>query len=175
MALLRDKLQATVVGTAFWHAQLKQRNYMSGGRYMSAHKLLHKMRCAQQELDRKQHVNYLKLTYSVGDKHSVKDPFLASPPPENLQQKTANKLKEKQNLFQQFSKMSKLENFFTYHGKTYSSPYKGMQKTPTRHVQKKVHVLAKEKRLGKSGSTVVVIGLQFNTLRFNTTQHITLQ
>lgn len=122
---------------------------MSGGRYMSANKVINKMRGAQEELERKQKVNYLKLTYSVGDKHSLKDPTLETPPPVSLQQKTANKLKDKQNIFKQFSKLGKLENFFTYQGKKYSSPYKGMAKSPSRHVQKKIYVMEKEKRMGR--------------------------
>jgi len=146
VALLRDKLQAAVVGTAFWHFQLKQRNYMSGGQFMSANKLLHKMRCAQKELDRKRNLNYLKLTYNAGS-DEVRA-FDDAPPPLTVEQQNAKKIEHKQKIFNEYFKLGSMKNFFTYQGKKYVSPYRGMQKTPSRHVQKKMHVQEKEKRLG---------------------------
>lgn len=34
VSLLKEKLMAGIVGVSFWTAHLKQRNYMSGGRYV---------------------------------------------------------------------------------------------------------------------------------------------
>jgi hypothetical protein len=149
VVLLRDKLQAAVIGTAFWHAQLKQRNYMSGGRFMSANKLVHKMRCAQKELDRKKNLTYLKITYDPSS-NAVRSFDDEAPPPVTLKQKTAEKIEKKQKIFNEYFKLGNMENFFTFQGKKYVSPYRGMQKAPTRHVQKKIHVQEKEKRLGAS-------------------------
>ena len=132
---------------------------MSGGHFMSANKLMHKMQCAQKELDRKKHVNYMKLAYGRGEDNVVK-PFhesIESIPALNLSEKKAKKLEDKHKIFDKFSKLGKLENFFTYHGKKYVSPYKGMQVPPSKHVQKKIHVLAKEKRLGKYYMLIMIL------------------
>lgn len=114
---------------------------------MSVNKIVSKMRLAEKEAKRKRNLQFLKLAYGK-EERSQQELTEENSSVESASVRTEKKIKKKQGIYHQFEKLGKLENFFTYEGKVYRSPYKGMKKPPSKHAQKKIYVKEKERRLG---------------------------